>query len=432
MIEVLVACAVISIGVASTLKIFGASGRTVVRSERTEVAVERAQAELDKMSTIPYDRLALTMLPSSSSDPKDPGTRVEGTSLRIRPDLTEGFVLTVPDGSTAAVDPTPKDFTVGLNGAAITGHVYRYVTWRNENCPFALCDGTQNTKRLTVAISLDAESTGERRSPLWFSTVVADPNAAPPGAQAPPGGGPGSGDPVTAESFFLFDTPCGQSSRQQPSADHSTHDTASVGGSAADDSTCENPDSTKQPDLMGAPAPPGDDTTPVYKYSTDLSGGYDGGLTMLHRGTSCASSYSSTDASNDQAVSKWTVHAWSTQAFNQPFTLRGLVTASLFTTVVGGVQAGGRVCATVIDRQTTSGVPTDRVLGTGIYDLSSWPTDVRRLTFSFNLSQEETVPAGDRLVLALQLRGESGADISILYDHPLFPSLLEVATTTPL
>jgi hypothetical protein len=57
---------------------------------------------------------------------------------------------------------------------------------------------------------------------------------------------------------------------------------------------------------------------------------------------------------------------------------------------------------------------------------------VRRITFSFNLSQEQTVPAGDRLVLALHLRGESGADISILYDHPLYPSLLEAATTTPL
>jgi hypothetical protein len=306
------------------------------------------------------------------------------------------------------------------------------VTWRNENCPFALCDGTQNTKRLTVAVALDAESTGERRSPFWFSTVVADPDAAPPGAQAPPGGGPGRGDPVTADSFFLFDTPCGQSSRQTPTAPHATHDTGSTGPSAADDSTCENPDSTKQPDLMGAPAPPGDDTTPLYRYSNDLSGGYDGGLTMLHRGSSCASSYASTDASNDQVVSKWSVHSWSTQAFSQPFTLRGLVTVSLFTTVVGGVSAPGRLCATVIDRQTANGVPTDRVLGAGVYDLSVWPTDVRRITFSFNLSQEQTVPAGDRLVLALHLRGESGADISILYDHPLYPSLLEAATTTPL
>ncbi len=86
----------------------------------------------------------------------------------------------------------------------------------------------------------------------------------------------------------------------------------------------------------------------------------------------------------------------------------------------------------MIDRHTVDGVPTDRLLGTGVYDLSNWPTDVRRITFSFRLAQEEIVPAGHRLVMALHLRGESGADISILYDHPLYPSLLEVATSTPL
>ena len=153
---------------------------------------------------------------------------------------------------------------------------------------------------------------------------------------------------------------------------------------------------------------------------------------MLRRGNTCAASYAAASASDEQAVNKWAVHAWSTKQFDQPFTLRGLVSVSLFTTTVGGVSASGRLCATLIDRQTTDGVPTDRLLGTGEYDLSTWPRDVRRLTFSFRLAQEETVPAGHRLVMALHLRGESGADISIIYDHPLYPSLLEVATSTPL
>ena len=431
LVEVLAACALVSVGVAATLRIFGVTSRTELRSERTEVAVQQAQAELDRLRTLPYGQLALTALPSPSTDPQDPGKRVEGASLRVRPDLTEDFVVTVPAGDVAGVDPTPSDFAIGLRGATITGHIYRYVTWRNESCPFALCDGTENTKRVTVAATLDPASTSERRNPLWLSTIVADPDAAPPGAQAPPGGGPGSGDPVTAQSFFLYDTPCGQSSRQSPSASHPTRDTSSVGGSAGEDSTCANPSSDRQPDLMASAAPPGDQSTPLFRYSTDLSGGFDGGLTMMHRGTSCASSYAAADASSDQSVSKWAVHSWSSQAFSQPFTLRGLVTVSLFTTAVGGVAATGRLCATVIDRQTTGGVPTDRVLGTGVYDLSPWPTDVRRVTFSFRLAQEETVPAADRLVLALHLRAESGADVSILYDHPLYPSLLEVATSTP-
>jgi prepilin-type N-terminal cleavage/methylation domain-containing protein len=432
MVEVLAAVAVISVGVAATLKIFGASDRAELRSVRTEVAVQQGQAEIDRMQRLSYGQLALTAAPVGSTDPREPGSHVEGTSLRVRSDLTEPFVMTAGSGFTAQVDPTPKDFSVGLGGATVNGHLYRYVTWRDEPCPLALCPGGENTKRLTVAVTVDADPSGQRRPPIWLSTIVVDPEAAPPGAQAPPGGGPGSGDPVTAQSFFLYDTPCGQSSRQQPSAAHATHDTASTGATAADYSTCDNPDPAKQPDMMGGTAPPGDRNTPLFEYSHDIAGGYDGGLTMLHRGTSCASGYAAGDSSSAQSVSKWSLHRWSTAAFAQPFVLRGLVTVSLFTTTVGGVPAAGRLCATLIDRQVTAGVPTDTVLGTGVYDLANWPTDVRRLTFSFRLGQEQTVPAGHRLGLALHLRGESGADVSILYDHPLYPSLLEVATSTPL
>jgi type II secretory pathway pseudopilin PulG len=431
MIELLTAVAIISFGVAATLKIFGAAGHSVLRSQRTDAAIQQAQAELDRMRTLSYGQLALTTTPSSSSDPKDPGSRVEGGSLRVRPDLTETFVTTPGAGETAQVDPAPRSFAVGLGGATITGHLYRYVTWRDESCPYALCPGTENTKRATVAVTLDPEPTGMRRPPMWFSTIIADPNTAPPGTQAPPGGGPSGGEPVTAQSFFLYDTPCGQTG-QQPTGAHATHDTASAGGTAQDYSTCEQADTSKQPDLMGGTAPPGDQSTPLYRYSTDLSGGYDGGLTMLHRGSACATSYPAADASNADAVSKWSVHDWSTAKFAQPFSLHGLVTTSLFTATVGGAPAAGRVCVTLIDRQTVNGVPTDRVLGTGVYDLSSWPTDVRRITFSFQLTREEIVPADHSLVMALQLRGESGADVSILYDHPLYPSLLEVATSTPL
>jgi prepilin-type N-terminal cleavage/methylation domain-containing protein len=435
LVEVLAAVALISIGVAATLKIFGAVGHSVLRSERTDVAVQQAQAEIDRLRTLPYGELAMSATPSSSSDPYDPGSRVEGggTTLRVRPDLTEPFVMTPGDGDAAMVDATPKDFAVGLGGSTITGHLYRYVTWRDENCPFALCPGTHDTKRVTVAVSFDPDpSSNVRRRPIWFSTIVADPNSAPPGTLAPPGGGPSGGDPITAQSFFLYDTPCGQASRQPPAGAHATHDTASTGATASDYSTCEQADPTKQPDLMGDAAPPGDRSTPLYEYSSDLTGGYDGGLTLLHRGSSCAASYPASDASNDAGVSKWSVHAWSTAAFAQPFILGGQVTVSLFTTTVASTPAAGRVCVTLIDRQTVTGVPTDRVLGTGVYDLSTWPTDVRRISFSFRLSQQESVATGHRLVMALQLRGESGADISILYDHPLYPSLLEVATTTPL
>src|SRR3954451_25349869 len=104
LIEVLAAVALISIGVASTLRIFGGSGRTVLRAERTEVAIHQAQAELDRLRTLPYGALAMTAQPPYSSDVRDPGSRVQGTSFQVRPGLVEPLVLTSAPGQTSAVD----------------------------------------------------------------------------------------------------------------------------------------------------------------------------------------------------------------------------------------------------------------------------------------------------------------------------------------
>ena len=54
---------------------------------------------------------------------------------------------------------------------------------------------------------------------------------------------------MTAQSFYLYDTRCSYDERQGTTENHATHDTASVGSSAADYSTCENQTSSRQPDL---------------------------------------------------------------------------------------------------------------------------------------------------------------------------------------
>jgi prepilin-type N-terminal cleavage/methylation domain-containing protein len=59
LVEVLAAVALISIGVAATLKVFGAAGHSVLRSERTDVAVHQGQAELDRLRTLRYGQLAM-------------------------------------------------------------------------------------------------------------------------------------------------------------------------------------------------------------------------------------------------------------------------------------------------------------------------------------------------------------------------------------
>ena len=144
-----------SVGVAATMRVFGAAGRTTVRAQQQQVAVQQAQAEkVDRLAALPYDELALTSAPSSSSNPLDPGHKVTGSNFAVRSDLTEALVLEPGPGATAEVEPGPDDFAVGTGGGTTVGALHRYVTWRDEDCPLLLCEGQQNTKRLIVAVTL--------------------------------------------------------------------------------------------------------------------------------------------------------------------------------------------------------------------------------------------------------------------------------------
>jgi prepilin-type N-terminal cleavage/methylation domain-containing protein len=427
LVEILMAVTLMSFGIAATLSVFGGSDRTVLAAQRASIASQQGQEELDRLSKTAYSKLGLTAMPSSSTDPLNPGSRVSGMTFRVRTDLTEDFVLSTDAGqSAAAVSPAPTSFSVGVSGATVTGKIYRYVTWRNENCATGICDGSQNTKRVTVAVTVDAIGSLPARTAAFLSQVIPDPNAIAPGNSLPP---PLAGDSTTtAQDFYLYDTRCGFDTLQAQSGSHATHNTASWGPPAPVYSVCENTtasgDATLQPDLMGPTKPSGDSSTPLYTYSSELTGSYSGGLAMKPEGAACRSNYTVSD-------DVWGVHAWSTPKFTAPFTLDGPVTVSIFTTTVAAAVGRGFVCATLLDRTVSGGVPTDTALGSTTYDLDAWPTDIRRISFSFDIDSA-TIPADHRLVLALSVRSESEQDLVFLYDHPTYPSFFEVATTTPL
>lgn len=438
LIELLIAMSLTAVGVAATLGVFGASGRTTVISQNTEVGAQQAQAELDRLSKLKYGELALTSTPVNSADVKNPNYRVTGSNFNVRSGLTEPLVTTAGDGATAKVDPGPATFAVGQNGSTITGRIHRYVTWRDENCPASICDGAQNTKRVIVAVSLDPVANTVQRNPLWFSTVISDPSAAPPGYTGTAGGnGSGTGTSTSAQIFYLYDEACDDeewdgSEYNAPTGSHNTRNTAQIGASPSSNSTCANSDSMKQPDAMGTQPPPGNSSTPLYEYSADLAGDYLGGLAMMRKGNTCRTSYSSSDSSNTAVPNKWAVHAWTTPEFENDFHLSGRATVSVWTQTLGGVSGRGFLCATLIERHESGGVPSDTTIASTTYDVSAWPATPRRLSFTFTVSPQVDIDDGNQLVLVLHLRDESAQDIALLYDHPSYQSLLEVETTSPL
>jgi prepilin-type N-terminal cleavage/methylation domain-containing protein len=433
LVELLIAMALTAVGVAATLGVFGASGRTTVISQNSEVGAQQAQAELDRLSKLRYGELALTSTPTASTNPKNPNYRVTGSSFNVRTGLTEALVTTPGDQAVAKVDPGPSDFAVGQNGSTITGKLYRYVTWRDENCPTTICDGTQNTKRVIVAVSLDPIANSVQRAPMWFSTVITDPSAAPPGYTGTSGGNSsGTGSSTSAQILYLYDKPCDDKDWNDfvysaPSGSHDTRNTAQVAPSPSGNSVCDNP---QEPDMMGTTPPPGNSSTPIYEYSADLAGDYLGGLAMKRKGTSCRTSYSPTEASAGEY--KYAVHAWTTPEFNDPFHLSGRATVSVWTQTVGGASGRGLICATLIERHVTGDVPSDTTVASTTYDVSAWPATPRRLSFTFTVSPQVDIDKDNQLVLVLHLRSESAQDVALLYDHPSYQSLLELETTTPI
>jgi prepilin-type N-terminal cleavage/methylation domain-containing protein len=428
LVEILAAMALMSFGVAATLRVFGSSGRTAQAAQRDHVATQKAQAAIDLLGTTPYNQLGLTSTPASSTDPRNPGYRVSGTTLTVKPGLTETFVLSSDTGQGgAAISPAAETFTVGSGGSAISGHIYRYVTWRDEPCPTGLCDGTQNTKRATVAVTINAHGAVAASAPVWVSKVIPDPAALPPGATGTTGP---TGSTISAQDFYLYDTRCGNTTRQAVTAGHATHNTAQTSPDASSASFCENSTSDLQPDLMGVEPPDDATSTPLYQLSNDLSGAYDG-LAMKRHGTSCATGYDAADATNLDATNKWNTHAWATTSFASTFVLAGQMTISLFTSTVGGVSGAGTICTSLVDRAVVGGQPVDVNLGSFTYTLAAWPTTVRRISFTVDVGSANIAP-GHRLVLVLGVKGTSDNDLSFVFDHPLHPSFLELATPTPL
>ena len=432
LVELLLAVALMAVGVAATIGVFGASSRTSVIAQQGQVGAQQAQAELDRLSKLRYGQLALTSTPVSSGDPLNPNNRVSGGNLTVKSGLTEELVTTAGEGETAQVDPGPDNFDVGSGGSTITGKIYRYVSWRDENCPATICDGTQNTKRITVAVTTDPSATSTQRAPLWFSTVIADPAAAPADYVGTAGGTGGGGSSTSAQVFYLYDQPCGSGTDgTHPDGNHNTRNTSQTSPSSSSYSTCQNSDEMKRPDLMWVDPPTGDDP-PMYEYSADLGGDYPGGLAMMRNGSSCATNYSSANATNTSVPNQWSVHTWATKRFDEDFHLSGRATVSLYSTNLAGASGRGFICATLIERAESGGIASDTTVGSTTFDVSSWPSTVRRLSFTFNISPEVDIDDGRRLVLVLHVRGESANDIAILYDHPSYQSLLEVETSTPL
>jgi type II secretory pathway pseudopilin PulG len=454
-VEVVVAALILVIGAMTTFGLLSAATKNNQRAKATQVALNRAQEEIEALRSLSNEQLAMTAAAPPSTDPLNPDHRVSGGQFALTREPPENYATMVVNGGSlygggnvkgGIVNPGPIPFTSG----DVSGKVYRYVLWRNDAACGTSCPGEQDFKQIVVAVKLDTPPNQRaERGYVEVQSDFVDPTDSK--AKDPK---PGPEGVVTAQQFFLSDTPCAASPptvRQEITGNHLLHNTLGV---CADGLKSGGEHGAPDALLLGAPPDPAPEelnNPPFYDYASDYylnpNPDTDKGLQIRP---------DDTEGCHYEPVGETTpesqVHRWVTDPMATDFKLSGSVTIEFYTRTLNYAEHKGTLCVYLYKRHETKSeageppVSTDTRLTNTAGNTEYWTYTPKgnvdwpsaawtkvRLTMTFN-NAPVTILAGERLGVALSLElGNTPADaIAFLYDHPNFPTRIEVDTTTPL
>jgi type II secretory pathway pseudopilin PulG len=446
-VEVIVAAMVLALGAMATFGVLSSATKNNQRAKASQVALNRAQLEIETLRSLENDELALTAAPAHSTSTLSPNYRVSnGTFALIREPPADYANLVVNGGSLfgggfvagGAVDPGPTPFTSG----DVSGEVYRYVVWRNDaSCPAATCPGTQDYKEIVVAVRLDkiANQTAER----GYVEVASD--FVDPTDSALDDPIPGANGVVSGQQFYFSDTPCsasGVTTRQDIVANHLLHNTLGTCASGPQvEATPGAPDAL----LTGVPPDPDylDDSNPaLFDYSDDFylepTPDTDKGVQIL-RDTTSGCNYVPIGTTNPEAR----VHRWITDPMTAEFKMVEKVTLEFYTRTLNDESYNGELCVYLFKRNKSESLDTrltNKSTGNLYWTYNPGGTgwwrgkwEKVRLTMTFGGSPY-TILKDERLGVALGVERTktTGAALAFMYDHPKYPTRIEVDTNTPI
>lgn len=449
MVEVLVAVLIVAIGAMTTFTLLTSATKNAFRAKASQVALEFAEQELEYLRSFRSEELALEEAPPPSVNPYNPNYRVKNGEFAVRRQPMGNYEDLVVNGDFlfgggefeggkvegGKIDPGPNPFVSG----DVKGKVFRYVVWRNDpQCTDVKCPGPEDYKQIIVAVKLDsrANEAGERGYFEVQSNFV-DPldNA----EQDPIANS--SGKVVTAQQFFLTDTPCtptGGTIRQAIAGNHLLHNT--LGTCANGLQTGATPGA---PDALLLGTPPGGEEVlpPEYDYSNDtyLDTTPDAGTGLqIRKDDTPECHFTPKGTASPQSQ----VHRWVTDRMTKKFEMLEKATLQFYTESINGFSGPGTAC--IFLYKWKEGSPPELLtnkLGAKEYwtytplNNGNWPTEWEKVrkTMTFNASPV-TINVGERLGLALSVEraNTQGDALSFMYDHPKFAARLEVDTSTPL
>jgi len=446
-IEVVVASVVLVLGAGAAFGVLGAATKNAQRAKATQVALDLAQEELERLHVLPYEDLALSTQPGTGSDPLDPASRVQGGEFALtRSPLGDYRPLAIDEAQ--GISPESEFETGDGEAGGIRGTIYRYVVWQDDpNCSEEECPGEEDFKQIVVAVKPDkpVNQPGESGY-VEVQSQVSEPGEIEGGGGGGGEGGEGEGEQVTAQQFFLTDTSCeedGTTARVEIVEDHLLHNTLGDCGDGQQTGTTAG-----APDALLVGDPPDPDPTdpsnpPLYDYADDFylepTPDTDKGV-QIRRDDTSGCNYEPTGTTNPESQ----VHRWVTDPMPFKFELEGTVTLEFYTRTLNDALYPGALCVYLFDRSEGGSPPdtflTKKIDGTPYWEYGQgstyWPrnswTKVR-LTMEFE-NPPHYVEAGDRLGVALSVdRAYTPTDaIPIMYDHPDYPTRIEVESSTPL
>jgi hypothetical protein len=435
--ELLIAMFITVAGVLATFGAMDAARALTTISEHKQSGTHVAEQELERLQAMSYDKVALTSMPTTAASDVDPRSRVTaGGGYAAKTGIPAEPLVVDSAGGALATGPEP--WTDGRT----SGQLFRFVTWVDDPKCGALCPGTHDLKRISVAVTFNG--TGVPRKPIFLTSLVEDPRDGPldgvtdgllnpltaPDTQCLVNGqweecaGSVVGNALT---FFPYDTDATVASvRQAIGGNHSLHATVAPINALLCNLLIVVTGCPK-PDLMGTTPPPGNADPAVvpalFNYATNVAGSIAGGRVM-RQDTSCTGT-----PSQDNTRS----HLWTTPPLTSATTLSGDGGFTFYTQTVGSVPASAKLCVRFYDVPASilnliSFAPT--TLGTTSYEASSWPQTPAPVSFSFDFrANDVTVPAGHRIGVRVWADSASNADIAAIYDHPSYPTSVQLTAT---
>jgi hypothetical protein len=466
---------VLATAILSMLMAFDVSRKLSLVSERSAAMAHAAQKEIERLEGIPYSQIGLTSTPVPSGVSTDPNyyvtTGPPPTFAWDRTSLSRENLDV--DASGGTIVPV-QSWTEGLLG----GQLYDFVTWTSDPKCAPGCPVTQDYKRITVAVTMPS---GLHPTPVFVSSVVADPQAIPTGGISNGNSGNPLSDPNTTckngagvtvsctspinsgnpNTFYLHDWPAPSSGTPAlPTANHATHPTAGVAGGLLCTTIpllgqiLSNITGCPVPDLMDAnpPAAPAGTTPTLYQYSTDqATSGYPGGRLLqptCSTGTGCGTKSTSDCSGGGWAANLLRVQTqfWVSSPVTATTTLTGDGGVSMFTQTANSAQAGVSFCVEIYDVPPSGAAgslgdllawPPVDLGGAGYVPATdpqtggNWPTGPSQVSFIFNFrgsSGTISIAPGHRLGVRIWVKVNLNLAIDLLYDHPLYPSEIQLNT----